>query len=622
MRGGDAGLDADLNELDNRKRYERKGDDNMAGYLFVHFTGEEKNGEQVYFSISRDGLYWSDLNEGEPVLYSRIGELGVRDPFLVRDERKNKYYLIATDARIEAGKGWDEAQNHGSRSLIAWESNDLVHWSEERSCRVGIDEAGCVWAPEAVYDPVKEAFFVFWASKVSMPGEEEGKFRIYGSYTEDFREFSKPFLYLEKERDVIDTTIVWSGGEYYRFTKDETTSRIILEAGDRLDGAFREIHSETLESLTGVEGPECYQLPDGETWCVIVDQFQAGKGYLPLLTKSLECGTFEMLDESAFDMGRNKKRHGGVLKLTDEEYERLRRAYGPQNPVIGGLYADPDIAVFDGTYYIYPTTDGFKDWSGTEFSVFSSKDNQCFKKAAKIFDVVTEVPWAVGSAWAPCIAGKNGRYYFYFCARRADGTSCIGAAVSDSPTGKFLPEPEPFITPELMETLGVRLSQTIDPSVYVEDDKAYMLFGNGRPVIGELECDMVHLKLNTVKNIEGAYEFREAITVLKHGGRYHFTWSCDDTGSENYHVNYGISDYVSGPVEYQYPILEKTDGTLGPGHHSIVKEPDRDKYIIAYHRFATPLKRYPEGKGFHREVCTAALEFGGDGKMIPVKIKD
>ena len=34
----------------------------MAAYLFVHFTGEEKDGEQVYFSVSKDGLFWEDLN--------------------------------------------------------------------------------------------------------------------------------------------------------------------------------------------------------------------------------------------------------------------------------------------------------------------------------------------------------------------------------------------------------------------------------------------------------------------------------------------------------------------------------------------------------------------------------
>ena len=89
-------------------------------YLFVHFTGEHENGEQIYFSLSRDGLNWNDVNKGNPVLVSGIGEKGVRDPFLVRDEKNNKFYLIATDLRIASGKGWEVAQYAGSRDLIIW----------------------------------------------------------------------------------------------------------------------------------------------------------------------------------------------------------------------------------------------------------------------------------------------------------------------------------------------------------------------------------------------------------------------------------------------------------------------------------------------------------------------
>lgn len=124
----------------------------MAGYLFVHFTGEQKDGEQIYFSVSRDGLHWTDLNDGKPVLYSHIGECGVRDPFPVKNPLNGRYYLIATDLRIEKGEGWQAAQERGSRDIIIWESEDLVHWEKERAHTVGIREAGCVWAPEAVFD--------------------------------------------------------------------------------------------------------------------------------------------------------------------------------------------------------------------------------------------------------------------------------------------------------------------------------------------------------------------------------------------------------------------------------------------------------------------------------------
>ena len=33
-----------------------------------------------------------------------------------------------------------------------------------------------------------------------------------------------------------------------------------------------------------------------------------------------------------------------------------------------GAHADPHIACFDGTYYIYPTTDGIKNWGSSRFS--------------------------------------------------------------------------------------------------------------------------------------------------------------------------------------------------------------------------------------------------------------
>lgn len=124
-----------------------------VGYLFAHFIGEEKDGEQIYFSLSRDGLHWQDLNQGRPVLRSNVGERGARDPFLLRspfpEKEGEKYYLIATDLRIEAGKGWEAAQYEGSRDILVWESLDLVHWTGPFPRTVGVEGAGCVWAPEA-----------------------------------------------------------------------------------------------------------------------------------------------------------------------------------------------------------------------------------------------------------------------------------------------------------------------------------------------------------------------------------------------------------------------------------------------------------------------------------------
>ncbi|MHB8129483.1 MAG: family 43 glycosylhydrolase [Mobilitalea sp.] len=597
----------------------------FIGYLFVYFTGDSDAGEQVYFSISKDGLHWKDLNEGNPVLISSGGEKGVRDPFIIRSANGSKYYIIATDLRIESGKGWSAAQYKGSRAIVIWESVDLVHWSKERIVEVGIPEAGCVWAPEAIYDSQSEDYLVFWASMVKEEGEISAKQRIYCSKTKDFLTFSKAEKYIERDNHVIDTTITWENGYYYRISKDETTQNIKIDKGnDLLHGSFVPVSAPKLEQLIGVEGPVAFQFNGSTDWCLMVDHFATNAGYLPLISNNLSSGEFQVLDSIDYDMGKNKKRHGSVLKITQLEYDTLIDNYNSHNPILKGLYADPDIVQFDDTYYIYPTTDGFSHWSGTQFHVFSSKDKKQWKDEGIILDVATEdVAWAIGSAWAPAIARKDGKYYFYFCAKRTDNVSCIGVAVANHPTGPFIASKEPLITPEMMKSEKISMSQTIDPSIFIEDDgTAYLLFGNGDCAIVPLNEDMVSYQSGTMRQIEGAFDFREAIMILKREGIYHFTWSCDDTGSENYHINYGVSNCVYGPIEFKFTIVEKDleKDALGTGHHSIMKIENKEEYYIAYHRFGTPLKNYSFEKGCHREVCLDQLEFMSDGLIKPIKV--
>ncbi len=597
-----------------------------SGYLMAHFIGEQPDGEQVYFSYSEDGLHWKDLNAGLPALRSELGEKGVRDPFLVRDPQENKFYLIATDLRIANGKGWGAAVEAGSRDIIVWESGDLVSWSAPRAITVGVDGAGCVWAPEAIYDEESGDFLVYWASATQLPHEQERKQKIYSSRTKDFRSFAPAELYIERDNHVIDTTMIAHGGAYYRYSKDETTKTILVEKGSSLHkDAFVPVQAPALEQLYGVEGPQIYKRSGREEWCLIVDRFAEGKGYLPLLTSDLDSGEFRVLADEEFDLGRSKKRHGGVLPITAEECGRLLAAYGDGHQALPGQFADPDLAKFGDRYYLYPTTDGFTGWSGGSFSVFSSSDLREWKDEGVILDLAAgDVPWAVGSAWAPAIASKDGEYFFYFCGKTPSGVSAIGVATAPSPTGPFRAEPEPLLTMDQMERLGIAMGQTIDPSVYVEEDgTAYLLFGNGHGAIVQLTDDRVGVVEETMANIDGLHEFREAVAVLKRGGLYHFTWSCDDTGSEDYRVHYGTSERLYGPIAYRGTILEKNNelDMLGTGHHSILHEPDADRYWIAYHRFVTPLTRFPDGKGYHRETCISPLRFGADGLMEPVRLE-
>ena len=309
----------------------------MSAYIFVHFTGEDTpDGEQIYFSVSRDGLNWSDLNGGKPVLVSELGEKGVRDPFIVRHPVTGRFYLMATDLRMYTKKDWGAAVHEGSRDMIVWESDNLIDWSEAAAYTIGKENAGCVWAPEAVYDENSKKFMVFFASFTRADGRRPecgedkpgDKHIIYRTFTDDFRSFTAPEIYIEREQSIIDTTIVQDGAKYYRISKDEVSKCLILEEGDSLDkDAFKVVESDTLASLFGLEGPECYRLPDGR-FCLIADRFAEHKGYMPIVMDDIAKGRMHVLDDTGYDMGSSRKRHGGVMEITDAEYESLVGRFG------------------------------------------------------------------------------------------------------------------------------------------------------------------------------------------------------------------------------------------------------------------------------------------------------
>lgn len=297
-------------------------------YLFTHFTETNEDKEYIWFSVSRDGLHWTDIGSDEPVISSKLGTKGIRDPFIVYDDNLKKYFIIATDLLTTSGN-WYNFSHKGSRSLLVWESENLINWSEERLIEVGIKGAGCVWAPEAIFCKEKNMWFVFWASCVKEKGQLHHKQRIYGSFTNDFKEFSPAFKFIDAKTDIIDTNIVWDNGFYYRFSKDETNKVISIErATEILSENWEVIPCDTFDNFFGLEGPEVYYLHHLNKWCLIADQYHTHKGYTPFLCDDLALCNFEKLEDDKFDLGKRKKRHGGVIEITDEQMEMLIKYFG------------------------------------------------------------------------------------------------------------------------------------------------------------------------------------------------------------------------------------------------------------------------------------------------------
>ncbi|NYI44391.1 beta-xylosidase [Nocardioides aromaticivorans] len=291
------------------------------------------------------------------------------------------------------------------------------------------------------------------------------------------------------------------------------------------------------------------------------------------------------------------------------------RAVEMRSPVLPGLYADPNIAVFDGTYYIYATTDGTPGWGGKDFYVWKSTNLVDWERSEQPFLTLDgangNVPWASGNAWAPTIIERGGKYYFYFSGHNPTyNRKTIGVAVADSPEGPFTAQPEAMI----LNNEAVTSGQAIDPAAFRDPatGKYYLFWGNGSPVYAELSDDMLSIKAETLGRITGLTSFREGSFVNYRQGTYHLTYSIDDTGSPDYRVGYATATSIDGPWTYRGVILQKdpSQGILGTGHSSIVNVPGTDDWYIAYHRFGMP-----GGDGTHRETTIDRLTFGEDGLM-------
>lgn len=292
-------------------------------YLFVHFINEvqnTENSEQVYFSVSKDGKSWITLNGEKPILTSKLGEKGVRDPFIVCSPNRDKFYIIATDLSIYHNNDWSRSQKAGSQSILVWESGDLVNWSEQRLVKVAPVTAGCTWAPEAFYEKEIDQFLVYWASRTNFGADKQ---RIFCARTKDFITFTEPEVYIEEENDVIDTNIIEHEGKYYRFSKNENVASINLEVSDGLFGEFTNINTNLID-VFGVEGPVCFKLKGEDKWCLLLDAYKKEGKYVPYYTTDLSSGQFTR--GSDLDMSVRAK-HGGVIPITVDEYEALIKAY-------------------------------------------------------------------------------------------------------------------------------------------------------------------------------------------------------------------------------------------------------------------------------------------------------
>lgn len=309
-----------------------------------------------------------------------------------------------------------------------------------------------------------------------------------------------------------------------------------------------------------------------------------------------------------------------------------------------GYYADPEVHIFNGQYWIYPTSSSpdADSQDGRQFNrlqqklrkgqvvhpvyllhtsmdAFSSPDLVHWTKHPDVLDI-KNVPWAAYALWAPTAIQLNGKFHFFFAANDIQEHDTfeggIGEAASDRPGGPFV------------DVLGKPLigeyhngAQPIDPMVYRDDDGSIYFYygGHGHCNVVRLSQDLKHVvplpdgtmyKEITPKGyVEGPY-------MIKRKGVYYFMWSEGDWGDSSYGVAYAKASSPTGPFTPMGKILS-TDPAVanGPGHHSVLQIPGTDEWYIVYHR-------HPLGTTGPNERVLAIdrMLFSKDGNIEPVKM--
>ena len=281
--------------------------------------------------------------------------------------------------------------------------------------------------------------------------------------------------------------------------------------------------------------------------------------------------------------------------------------------VLDQFTADPSAHVYDNKIYIYPSHDidagiPFNDngdhFGMRDYHVFSMNDpsDSNAKDLGKILDI-DDVPWAKRQMWAPDIAKKDGKYYFYFPAKDQNDIFRIGVAIGDSPDGPFLADSNP-----------IKESYSIDPALFEEQGHYYMYFGGlwgGQlqkyrdniydakndlrenseyalgPLVAKMSDDMrqfsespkevMILDENEVPLLAGDNDRRyfEGPWVHKYKDKYYLSYSTGDT----HFICYAIGDNPMGPFKYAGRILEPVVGWTT--HHSICEF--NKKWYLFYH---------------------------------------
>jgi hypothetical protein len=283
-----------------------------GAWLFEYFKDPAYLG--IYLALSRDGLHYTPLNDGEPwVKPEQPGEL-MRDVFLTRQPGSG-FRMVWT---------W----NWRGNSIGTSESKDLLTWTPHQQIAImgAFPDVQNTWAPEIYWNATQKHWLVLWSSafKDTADGKPSEGLRLWAARTTDFKAFTQPEKFFDRGFPVIDATLfsrTQNGKQdIVMMVKDQTKEPLRYNerwtAGPTLEGPWGPLSDVINEPWS--EGPSVVQV--GTRSIVFYDHYREPNiRYEAVATTDWKHWTDITSEISLPEAGK----HGSFLRITAAEAERL-----------------------------------------------------------------------------------------------------------------------------------------------------------------------------------------------------------------------------------------------------------------------------------------------------------
>ena len=219
--------------------------------------------------------------------------------------------------------------------MVLWRSKDLVNWSDETIISMteitGADDIQRCWAPQVFWDAQEQKYLVYFG--LASWSVTENRTVMYYCYTDDLLDESRysypKLLYKPDEKDAIDGDIIYDSKNkiYYLYYKDENNATLCYVTSDKLTGPYSDPSNpiKVINSDVGLEGCNSYFITGTDTMVMLADAY--GDGYF-VMNQSTDFKNFYSVNASDFTINNCSPRHGSVISISTDEYNRLIHSIG------------------------------------------------------------------------------------------------------------------------------------------------------------------------------------------------------------------------------------------------------------------------------------------------------